>query len=349
MTLSRRRLLGLSALALGACGGRALAGLRDAGEAIGPAGLFAPRRGDLRLLLISDLNGAYGSTSYLPEVHRGVKLIPDWQPDLVLCGGDMIAAQKLGLGQERLHAMWLAFERQVLAPIRTAGLPFAPTPGNHDASGSRFGGAFMFAEDRQAARRFWQARRQQLGLNLIDGHDFPFYYALRQGELFLITWDASSATVPAEQVVWAERNLASAAASSARFRVVMGHLPLFGVSQGRDRRGERLEQASALRALMERHGVLAYISGHQHAWFPGKVGSIELLQLGALGAGPRRLLGDSRPAVQTLTVWDLFQASGDGIATTYNMQTLQPILSRTLPAMLEGEAGRVPRLDPFHY
>jgi hypothetical protein len=49
-----------------------------------------PIRGELRIVVISDLNSSYGSTDYEPEVHRAVALIRDrWRPDLVLAAGEL--------------------------------------------------------------------------------------------------------------------------------------------------------------------------------------------------------------------------------------------------------------------
>ena len=37
-----------------------------------PKGLFAPTRGDVRIVLISDLNSAYGSTDYIDQVKQAI-------------------------------------------------------------------------------------------------------------------------------------------------------------------------------------------------------------------------------------------------------------------------------------
>jgi hypothetical protein len=341
VTLTRRGFLSLAGLAVGAW-------------ALSPkpsraSGIKLPRRGDLRLVAISDLNSSYGSTSYLPEVLRAVELIPSWKPDLVLCGGDMVAGQKLGLSRVHLSAMWASFHRQLLAPLERAGLPVAITMGNHDASSARSGGRYTFALDRQEAERYWRGQQDALGLEFVDATRFPFAYSVRQHDLFLLVWDASSATVPAEQVAWAEQQLRSPQARSARLRLVLGHLPLLAVAQGRDRSGDVLHHSEALRQLLERTGAHAYISGHHHAYFPGRVGQLDLLNLGALGSGPRRRLQDSTPPVQTLTLIDAYWPRGEGatdgssagrtVYTTYNMATLQPIGSQQLPAQIRPSQG----------
>lgn len=344
-SLSRRRLLALAGLALG---GAAL-GLEQRaveGRATPPSGPVLPPRGDRRLVVISDLNGPYGSIGYRPEVARGVALIRSWRPDLVLCGGDLVAAQKDGLGAARLASMWAGFDQQVLVPIRAAGVPVAFTLGNHDASNIRSAsGGWRFADDRQAAARFWQPRRDGLGLQLLDAAGFPFRYTALHDGLFLAVLDASGPVLGEEQLAWLQRSLSSSAARGARSRIVMGHLPLVGIARGREQLSEVLQQAAALRALLERHGVGTYVSGHQHAWYPGRLGRLDLLCCGALGDGPRRLLGSAQPPVQTLTVWDLFLERGVSVFTTLDMRTLRPVPPASLPPVIEGPTGRLRRRD----
>jgi len=339
--LNRRAVLGLAGLAVGSWA----AGQIPARAATGNASQLQAPRGDLRLVAISDLNSSYGSTSYLGEVLRAVRLIPGWKPDLVLCGGDMVAGQKQGLSQVHLSAMWASFDRQLLVPLRRAGLPVAITMGNHDASSARSGGRYVFELDRQEAGRYWRGQRNSLGLEFVDARQFPFAYSVRQHDLFLLVWDASSATVPADQVAWAERQLRSPAARTAKLRLVLGHLPLVAVAQGRDRPGDVLSQADALRKLLERTDAHAYISGHHHAYFPGRVGQLDLLHLGALGSGPRRRLQDGAAPVQTLTLIDAFWprdgSAGRTVYTTFNMATLQPIRSQQLPAQIRPSQGPV--------
>lgn len=352
-SLNRRDVLGLAGLALGAWATASLPSRPAAANTNRAGSSLRPPRGDLRLVAISDLNSSYGSTSYLPEVLRAVELIPTWKPDLVLCGGDMVAGQKQGLSRVHISAMWASFHRQLLAPLQRAGLPVAITMGNHDASSARSGGRYAFELDRQEAARYWRGQQNALGLQFVDATRFPFAYSVKQHDLFLLVWDASSATVPADQVAWAERQLRSPQAQSARLRLVLGHLPLLAVGQGRDRPGDVLQQSEALRQLLERTGAHAYISGHHHAYFPGRVDQLDLLNLGALGSGARRRLQDNTPPVQTLTLIDAFWPRGDGagdgsttgrtVYTSYNMSTLQPISSQQLPAQIRPSQGPILR------
>ena len=298
--------------------------------------LHAAKRAALRIGLISDLNSSYGSTSYIPAVQQGLDQLIALQPDLVVCAGDMVAGQKRGLSGQQLDAMWRGFETAVLQRLQRAGIPLLPAIGNHDGSPG-------FPADRAAVRRFWTPLRSRIGLKLVDASQFPFRYTVLQDGIFWLVWDASSARVPEDQLAWAQRQLASAQAQAARARFVVGHLPLVGVGQGKDRPGEVLDRGSALQSLMENARVQAYISGHHHAWFSGRRGQLDLIQLGALGSGPRRLLDGGAPAQQTFTLLEIDGGRGTLLETTYAVSTGRPLSWSTLPLRLNTRAGLLQR------
>ena len=298
--------------------------------------LHAARRAALRIGLISDLNSSYGSTSYIPAVQQGLDQLIALQPDLVVCAGDMVAGQKRGLSGQQLDAMWRGFETTVLQRLQRAGIPLLPAIGNHDGSPG-------FPADRAAVRRFWTPLRSRIGLKLVDASQFPFRYTVLQDGIFWLVWDASSARVPEDQLAWAQQQLASDDARAARARFVVGHLPLVGVGQGKDRPGEVLDRGGALQSLMENARVQAYISGHHHAWFSGRRGQLDLIQLGALGSGPRRLLDGGAPAQQTFTLLEIDGGRSAIREITYAVATGQPLAWSMLPARLNTRAGLLQR------
>lgn len=312
-----------------------------------PQPLPNPPRGDLRIAIISDLNSAYGSTDYAPEVDRAVALLPAWQPDVVLCGGDMVAGQSLNLSTAQIQAMWRAFDARVAAPLRQARLPFGFTLGNHDGSSSiGADGRFRFQRDRDLAAAYWQAPAHDPGVNFVDRSRFPFHYTFQQGDVFFLVWDGSSSRISSENLAWVERALASERAQQAKLRVVVGHLPLYAVAEGRDRPGEVMANPDQLRALLERYNVQLYVSGHHHAYYPGHRGQLHLLHAGLLGSGPRSLLGRDRPSPKTLTLVDVDYANpAQSRDTTFDMQTLTPIDIHQLPRVLVGHNGQVLRRD----
>ena len=298
--------------------------------------LSASRRAALRVGLISDLNSSYGSTSYIPAVHQGLEQLIDLQPELVVCAGDMVAGQMRGLTGEQLDGMWRGFETAVLQPLQRAGIPLLPAIGNHDGSPG-------FPVDRAAVDRFWIPMRSRMGLGFVDASQFPFRYSVLQDGIYWLVWDASSARVPEDQLAWAREQLASPQAQAAPARFVVGHLPLAGVGLGKDRPGEVLDRGSELQALMENGRVQGYISGHHHAWFSSRRGQLDLIQLGALGSGPRPLLDGEAPAQQTFTLLEIDGGRGTLRETTYAVSTGRPLSWSTLPLRLNTRAGLLQR------
>ncbi len=313
----------------------------------GADGLFNPNRGDVRLLVISDLNSAYGSTDYDPEVDKGMALIPFWQPDLVLCGGDMVAGQKSTLSEKQIRAMWAAFDDHITAPLRRAKLPFGFTIGNHDASSSLGAkGNFIYQKERDLAIEYWNDPTHDPGVQFVDRFEFPFYYTFEYKDIFFLVWDGSSSRIPKEKLDWVEKTLASSKAQAAKMRVLLGHLPLYGIAVGRNEPGNVMDNADRLRAMLERYKVHTYISGHQHAYYPGHRGNLQLLHLGLLGSGPRPLIDSSPRRLKSLTVLDInFNSPELTTYTTYDIQTLKVIQYEQLPRFLAGHNGIVLRRD----
>lgn len=350
MTYKRRQFLifiagSVGGLGVATCARQALPHRQTTAASTVPKPSAAPMRGDARIVVISDLNSSYGSTSYEPEVDRAIALIPDWQPDLVLCGGDMVAAQKRSLSEAQLKAMWEAFDRHVAAPLRNANVPLGFTIGNHDGSGALAQGKFVFARDRKLAAAYWNDPNHNPGLQFVDRAGYPFYYTFMQNGIFYLVWDASTHIIPSEQLAWAQKSLASSAAGQAKMRIAIGHLPLYAVAVGRDTAGNYLADAERLRSLLESYRVHTYISGHHHAYFPGKQGKLELLHAGAIGSGPRKLLNSNLPPRKTLTVVDVNLNSESTVYTTYDMKTLAVVDIKTLPRIIAAPNGKVLRRD----
>ncbi|MDJ0716789.1 MAG: metallophosphoesterase [Prochloraceae cyanobacterium] len=300
---------------------------------------------NVRIVLISDLNSQYGSTSYEPEVHQAIALIPELKPDLILCAGDSIAGQKLSLTNSQIKAMWAAFDRDIGEKIRDLGIPYGFTIGNHDGSGGIVKGNLVFKRERKLASEYWNDPQHTPKLNFIDRAQFPFYYSFKEKDIFFLVWDASTNLISQQQLTWAEKSLASDAAQKAKMRVVLGHLPLYAVAVGRNKPGAYLHNATSLQMLLERYGVHTYISGHHHAYYPGKKGQLQLLHAGALGGGPRKLLNSNLPPRKTLTLLDIDLSSTTTVYTTYNMKTKEVISDRSLPQVIVSPNGKIYRRD----
>lgn len=285
-----------------------------------------------RAVILSDFNGPYGSVTYpapLGSVMR--RVLNEWQPDLLLSAGDVVAGQKASLPDARVREMWRAFDTNVARPLREAGVPYAFAAGNHDAS---------LARDRKLAAEYWNAPAHVPQLNFADRTHYPFAFTFTFGGVFFAVADAPGSTL--RHADWLEAQLSSREAREARMRVVIGHLPLYGVSAGKNRPGEVLTGAERLRALFERHRVHTYVSGHHAAYYPGRRGQLNVLATG--GIGGRDYVGHPNTARSTVTVADFDPAAGVIRLSTYDAVTGALIGPESLPPFLNGLNGRVERV-----
>ncbi|WP_343531670.1 metallophosphoesterase [Pedobacter sp.] len=254
-----------------------------------------PKPKTIKIAVISDLNSGYGSTVYHPDVAATLKALDSIKPDIILCGGDMVAGQKASLSQTQLQNMWSSFDSNVLKPIQQLKVPFGFTVGNHDASPS-------FQQDRQAAQEFWNTKRIDLGLKYVDDSHFPFYFSYQQNGIFFISWDAAAAKVDQEVFDWMEKQLQSKVAKKAKLRVLLGHLPLYAIVASKNKAGEVLADNENTASFFKKNGIDLYISGHQHAYYPASQQQLRLLNAGCIGEGPRPLLDHDRPATRAYTI-----------------------------------------------
>ncbi len=287
----------------------------------------------LRVVVLSDFNGAYGATTYPAPLERNIqRIITEWKPQLVLSAGDVIAGQSAKLPGSSFPKMWAGFDAAVRGPLAAAGIPFAQAIGNHDGSSSGH-----FQRERVAARTYWTAHRPKL--EWLDSADFPFHYSFMAGGVFIAAVDASSANL--QNRAWLVSALQSKAAQSAAQRIVIGHLPLYGISVGRSTPGNVLRDSENLRALLERARVTMYLSGHHAAYYPGRRGALRVFASGGIGA--RDYVGHPGTARSTVSVLEF---GADGISdTTFDAVSGAQILRSSLPQRLNGLNGSVTRDD----
>ncbi|MBZ9714069.1 metallophosphoesterase family protein [Deinococcus multiflagellatus] len=290
----------------------------------------------LRLAILGDFNGPYGATTYPALLGRALAQVQAWRPDAVLSPGDLVAGQSPRLSAGEVRAMWAAFDREVRAPLAQAGLPFAFTLGNHDAA---------LPGDRREAARYWQAHAPALAYVDRAGFPFRFAFTLGGGQVFVASLDASGPTVDAAQRRWLAAQLASGPARAAGVRLVLGHLPLAGVSADKNRPGEVIREAGALRQVMEDGNVLAYLHGHHAAFYPGRLGGLNVLSAG--GIGGRAYVGFPGTARSTVTLLSVWPAQGRATFHTVDVATGKAIPTETLPARLEGLGGPLERVGRF--
>jgi len=292
--------------------------------------------GGLKVAVISDFNGRYGSTDYEAHVSRAVDAVRALHPDVVLSTGDMVAGQRLHppLDRAQLEAMWAAFRVTVVDPLEAAGLALAATPGNHDASAYP-----PFALERTVYREQWRGR---VPARVVDAGDFPFYFAFAVDDALFISLDATvPGALPRAQQAWL-RKVLEETAPPFRWRIVFGHLPIWPLVR------EHLNDALAdpeLEALMASAGVTVYLSGHHHADYPGSHGGLAQIGQACVGAGPRHLIGESERAPRAITVLDL-PADGDWQVHAYAGPYYATEISvASLPERIVTPRATVERLD----
>jgi 3',5'-cyclic AMP phosphodiesterase CpdA len=255
----------------------------------------------------------------------------------------MIAGQKASLTKSQIESMWAAFELQIAAPLRQKQIPLGFTIGNHDGSGAIKDQTLIFQAERNLAQAYWQQQKHYL--NFVDRTHFPFYYSFQQNKIFFLVWDASSSQISPQQLEWIEQTLKTPPAQQATARIVLGHLPLYPVAKEKNKPGEYLEEGDKLRSLLIENKVLMYISGHHHAYYPGKINNLELLHAGALGQGPRQLINSELSPRQTITIIDLNLSKLVLTYTTYDATTWQKIFLEQLPTSIPNPDGTIWRHD----
>jgi Icc-related predicted phosphoesterase len=302
-----------------------------------------PKRGEFRIAVISDLNSGLGAANYEWQVDSIINRIPKiWQPDLVICGGDMVAG--MGISKtDQLQKMWEGFDTHIAKPLKEAEIPFAFTLGNHD-------GPRSYPVERNFAKEFWNKNENKPRLDFVDDSHFPNYYSFVANNIFFVSWEASSSKITQENLDWLEGQFQTPEAKNAKLRFVMGHMPLYSVAQERDSKGNVLEEPEKLRKLLEKYNVHTYISGHQHAYFPGKRGKLDLLNTGAAGSGPRAWLTQNQKPVNTITIMDIFEEKDSIIYSTYNIKKAKPadmplFDEKKLPSAMFGVNGYMLRRD----
>ncbi|TXE07920.1 hypothetical protein ES711_10860 [Gelidibacter salicanalis] len=302
-----------------------------------------PKRGDFRIAVISDLNSGLGAINYEWQVDSIIQRIPNiWDPDLVISGGDLVAG--MGISEtDHLQKMWDGFSKHIVTPLHKLGIPFAFTLGNHD-------GPRNYKVEHDFTKAYWKENSNKPKLDFVDDSHFPNYYSFKKDGLFFVSWEASSSIITEENLEWMEQQFQNPEAKNAKFRFVVGHMPLYSIAQERDSKGDVLEHPEKLRALLERYKVHTYLSGHQHAFYPGKRGKLQLLNSGAAGSGARSWLTQEMPPINTITIMDVFYENNEIIYTTYDIKKekasdMEVLDIRKLPSIIFGVNGYILRSD----
>lgn len=281
--------------------------------------------------VISDLNGSYGSTTYGSAVSAAVDRLVALSPDVVLSTGDMVAGQRDGLDY---RAMWRGFHEAVSDRLAAADIPLAVSPGNHDASGYA-----SYAAERAIFVDEWSTRRPTV--TFVDDADYPLRYSFTIGPALFVSLDATTVgPFSAQERAWIEAQLTAGA--DLPVKIVYGHMPLHPFAEGRET--ETLDDPATEQLFVD-HDVTAFISGHHHAFYPGRRGALRVVSMACLGSGPRRLIGQSSASPRSLLVLEIDE---DGVQMLEGMGGPGfdvPVDRTSLPPSIGSGASLVTRDD----
>lgn len=246
----------------------------------------------LRLVIVSDMNGRYGSAEYDSEVVQGIDMILADRPDIVINAGDMVAGQRAKLNYRK---MWQGFHAVVTDRLKEAGIPMAQVVGNHDGSAYS-----QYEKEREIYIDEWTQRKP--ALDYVDDAHYPLYYSFRFRDVLFVGLDWTRLEkLDEEQYQWLDQQLASN--PTGHRPVVFGHIPLFPITTIKPTEILRDER---LPGLFSKYRVQLVITGHQQAYFPAMLGGVVYVHSGALGGGPRPVRQNDGIAPKTLTFVNLY-------------------------------------------
>ena len=282
----------------------------------------------LTVVVISDLNGSYGSTDYSPRISRAIDWIIKTRPDLVISTGNMVAGQRIPLlSDKEIRRMWSAFHEVVSDPLERAGIPLAVTPGNHDASGYA-----RFAAERRIYAQQWRDREP--AFSFVDGADYPFFYVFDIGDVRFASLDATTlGPLRGDQ----HERLKSAFSGSGTL-ITFSHLPLFPFAINREK---EIIGDPVLESLYHELGVDLHLSGHHHAYWPGYKDGVAYVSQACLGGGPRALIGTGERTPHGLTILTVSEKGEIAVEARRGPDYQNTIDVRSLPRQI----GELTRLD----
>ena len=184
-----------------------------------------------------------------PAVHVLIKQIVKLKPRFVAITGDFTNGDEKDLFSSRSVDQWWRSVHKILQPLRAAGIPVLPVPGNHDLAQEKHQQAYLRAWTDLAG---W-ARP------LVPKGKLPLYYSVNVDGVHLSLLNFASKATSTRMFTWLKRDLA--AARGARMRLAFGHLPLrTAISYRRGPRGVFKELAG----ILADNKVAAYFAGHEH-------------------------------------------------------------------------------------
>ena len=286
----------------------------------------------LRLAIVSDMNGRYGSDQYDDEVVQGIDMIIADRPDIVINAGDMVAGQKAKLDYRK---MWRGFHAVVTDRLVEAGIPMAQVVGNHDGSGYS-----RYENEREIYIDEWIKRKPDL--SYVDDSHYPLYYSFQFKGVFFVALDASTLEpLDDEQYAWLEDQLSHNPSS---YRpAIIAHVPLFPITTIKP---TEILRDSRLPGLFAQYHVQIVMTGHQQAYFPAMLDGVTYVHSGALGGGPRPVRQNDGVSPKTLTFVNLYASHNPYIDTrVINGTRGEKFNHNLLPTYIQFGDRLLPRVD----
>lgn len=216
-----------------------------------PIPAIRPRGAGYQFVLYADacsgVPGAPHEATFAAVNHVVARLDPP--PELICFAGDEI--QGLSADADALRAQWRHWLTQEMSWLDRAVTPLYHSTGNHTAYDP-------------LSRRIFREMLDELPQNGPPGLEGLTYF-VRRGDLllaFVDTLDENRGGEGRVESVWLDQTLAAHA--DARYKLVIGHHPVFPVNgfSGSYQRELAPDDGAAFWATLRRHNVLAYLCSH---------------------------------------------------------------------------------------
>lgn len=286
----------------------------------------------LRIAIISDMNGDYGSPEYSIRVHKAIEKLRNLKPDAVLVTGDMVSGEKKGLDYK---AMWKGFRDTVTLPLTQSDLPILVTPGNHDASG--WSG---YENERKIYKEEWSTYyndylSKNQSVRLLSMENYPFFYSFSIKDVFFMSIDATTQLeLSPAQKIWLENQ--SKNSSNFKHKVVFSHYPMHPIAIQREK-DFIADKNNTVFKMLKNNGVNLFLSGHQHAYYPSMWEGVRFVSQACLGGGPRKYIGTSKLSEYSFTMVDFLDEIRVDAFPYPNFTN--PVDRKTLPSSLKTPKG----------
>jgi len=288
----------------------------------------------VRVAVISDLNGSYGSLSYDARIPVAIERIIALNPDLVIATGDLVAGQRRPLlPRDTVRAMWAAFHETVTDPLTAAHIPLAVTPGNHDASG--YDG---FQMEREIFADEWKERRPDV--EFVEETGFPFQYAFKFDDVLFVSIDATTVGHLGSKQM--EDLSGILGRNPADVTIAFSHLPLWPFAQNRE---SEIIGDPALEDMFHRYDVDMHLNGHHHTYYPGHKDGIDFISQACLGSGRRRLISDTARSPHSFTMLEKTDQGHIEVSAFTGRDFTQTVDIKTLPTRIDAGSVTLIRRD----